>query len=204
MIKKLFVLLFLFLTISCTYAQKFHGGFFAGLAASQISGDQAAGFNKAGPYAGAFTNYGFTEKSFLQLEIYYILKGSSKNPRPKSNDYTVYKLNLHYIELGLLYKWQFSKRFNLEAGPAFGVLMKNSNIEKDEYGLVTNSQRPPFNKFDFSLTGGLGINIIKHLRANIRYENSVLPVRKPETGTQWRLFRWQYNSNITLSAIYEI
>lgn len=204
MMKKLFVLLFLFLTVSCTYAQKFHGGFFAGIAASQISGDQAAGFNKAGPYAGAFTNYGFTEKSFLQLEIYYILKGSSKNPRPKNNDYTVYKLNLHYVELGLLYKWQFSKRFNLEAGPAFGVLMKNQYIEKDEHGLVLDSERPKFNKFDYSILVGLGINIIKHLKANIRYENSIIPVRGSKIPL-WRIQkRWQFNSTITLSAIYEI
>ncbi len=203
--KKLVALLFLFLTVSSSFAQKkFGGGFFAGIAASQISGDQLSGFNKAGPYGGAFTNYSFDEKSALQLEIYYVLKGSSKNPHPKTNDYIVYKLNLHYIELALLYKWQFSKRFNLETGPAFGVLMKNQYIEKDEYGLVRDSERPGFNKFDYSVFVGMGINIIKHLKANIRFENSFLPVRKPETKTRWRLDRWQYNSTITLSAIYEI
>lgn len=201
--KKLFFIIFMF-GISGTFAQKFHGGFFAGIAASQISGDQLSGFNKAGWYVGAFSSFNFTEKSALQLELSYILKGSSKNLRPKNNDYTIYKLNLHYMELALLYKWQFSKRFYFEIGPAMGVLMKREYIEKDEYGLVYDSQRPRFNQFDLCVLGGLGVNIIKHLKANIRYENSVLPVRKPEVKTAWRLDRWQYNSTITLSAIFEI
>lgn len=201
--KKLCFIIFI-LIMSGSYAQKFHGGFFAGVAASQISGDQLAGFYKAGPYVGAFSNFQFNEKSTLQLELYYILKGSSKNQRPKIFDYTIYKLNLHYVELSLLYKWNFSKRFWFETGPALGVLMKNNGIEKDEYGIVTDSQRPRFNRFDFSGIAGLGINIINHLKANMRYENSIIPVR----GSQipyWRIQkRWQLNSSITISAIYEI
>jgi len=193
------------LLITGAFAQnKFHGGFFAGIAASQISGDQLAGFNKAGPYVGGFSNFSFTEKSALELELYYILKGSSKNPHPKSNDYTIYKLNLHYIELAIVYKWQFSKRFWLEAGPAMGVLMKKERIEKDEYGIVDDSQRPVFNDFDFSIIGGMGVNIIKHLKANMRFENSIIPVRGSEIK-YWRIQkRWQFSSSITLSAIYEL
>lgn len=204
MIKKITLLIVISLTISHSNAQKFGGGFFAGIAASQISGDQLSGFYKAGPYVGAFSNFAFNEKSALQLELYYILKGSSKNQRPKINDYTIYKLNLHYIEISLLYKWQFSKRFWLETGPALGVLMKNTGIEKDEFGTVYDSQRPRFNKFDFSGLLGLGINIIDHLKANIRYQNSIIPVRGSEIP-YWRIQkRWQFSSSITISAIYEI
>lgn len=201
--KKLYFVIFMFI-MSGSFAQKFHGGFFAGVAASQISGDQLAGFYKAGPYVGAFSNFNFNEKSALQLELYYILKGSNKNQRPKIDDYTIYKLNLHYIELGLLYKWNFSKRFWFETGPALGVLMKNNAIEKDEYGIVNDSQRPRFNSFDFSGIAGLGVNIINHLKANIRYENSIIPVRGSEIP-YWRIQkRWQLSSSITISAIYEI
>ncbi len=198
------LILFFVLAAFQVSAQKFHGGIFAGIAASQISGDQLSGFNKAGFYVGGFSNFWFNEKSALQLELCFIQKGSSKNPRPKNNDYTVYKLNMYYLEMPLLYKWNFIKRFYFEAGPYLGVLMKTNNIEKDEYGLVSNSLRPAFKQFDLGVIGGFGVNIIDHLRANIRFENSVLPVRKPEVGTAWRLDRWQYNSTITLSVIYEI
>jgi len=190
--------------ISVLSAQKFHGGFMAGVAASQISGDQLSGFNKAGPFAGAFSSYNFDDKSSLQLEMYYILKGSSKNPKPKINDYTVYKLNLHYIELALIYQWQFSKRFWFETGPALGALMKNEKIEKDQNGIVNDPLRPQFNRFDFSGIGGLGVNILKHFKANLRYENSIIPVRGSEIE-YWRINkRWQFSSSLVLSAIYEL
>ncbi|MCK9612020.1 MAG: porin family protein [Bacteroidales bacterium] len=201
---KIAIITILFSYSFSAFPQKFRGGFFAGIAASQISGDQLSGFNKAGWYAGGFVNYGFTEKSFLQFELSYILKGSSKNQHPKNNDYIVYKLNLHYVEAALLYKWQFVKRFYLEVGPVLGVLLKRQYTEKDEYGLVMDSERPVFNQFDYCALAGLGINIIPHLKANVRFENSFLPVRKPQVGTGWRLDRWQYNSTISLSVIYEI
>jgi len=82
--------------------------------------------------------------------------------------------------------------------------MKNNAIEKDEYGTVYDSQRPRFNKFDFSGLAGLGVNIIDHLKANLRYQNSIIPVRGSEVP-YWRIQkRWQFSSSITISAIYEI
>ncbi len=187
-----------------SYGQRFHGGLFAGISASQISGDQLSGFNKAGAYAGAFTNYYFTEKSALQFEMYFMQKGSHKSQHPKSNDYTAYNLNLMYVETALLYQWHFSKRFYLEAGPAFAVILKRQATEKDENGVIPNPLRPQFNLFDYSLLAGLGVNISKHFKVNLRGESSVIPVRKPQVQTSYRLDRFQYNSSITLSLIYEI
>ncbi len=202
--KKLLLIAFLGFYATFAYSQKFHGGLFAGISASQISGDQLSGFNKAGIYAGGFTNYYFTEKSALQLEIYFIQKGSHKSQRPKNNDYSSYNLNLQYVEMALPYQWHFSKRFYIETGPALGVILKTLPTEKDENGIVPNYSRPRFNLFDLSVIAGLGVNISKHFKANLRGENSVIPVRKPEVGTSYRLDRLQYNSTITLSLIYQI
>jgi hypothetical protein len=200
--KKLLPIAFILFYSSFSYSQKFHGGLFAGIAASQISGDQLSGFNKAGIYAGGFTNYYFTEKSALELEIYFIQKGSHKSQRPKNNDYSAYNLNLQYVEMAILYQWHFSKRFYLETGPALGVILNTLAVEKDENGIVPNYSRPRFNQFDLCVIAGLGVNISEHFKANIRGENSIIPVRKPDFT--WRLDRLQYNSTITLSLIYQI
>ncbi len=200
---KKYIVLFLFLSyFGGVQAQKFKGGLFAGIAASQISGDQLSGFNKPGLFAGAFTNIVFKEKYGLQLELYYIQKGSRKVS--KSNSIATYKLNLQYIEMPILFKWQIVKRFYIELGPAIGVLMKNTGVEKDGYGVVPNSQRPKFNRFDYCAIGGVGVNISKHFKVNLRGESSFIPVRVPQVGTSWRLDRLQYNSSILLSLIYEI
>jgi hypothetical protein len=202
--KKLFLITFFILYTTFSFSQKFHGGLFAGVAASQISGDQLTGYNKAGIFAGGFTNYHFTEKLALQLEIYYIQKGSRKNPHPKSNDYTVYKLNLQYVEMPLLFKWEFSKRFFLEVGPSIGAVMNNTGKEKDEGGVIPNTQRPVFNRFDFCGVLGMGVNISRNFKVNIRTIDSFIPVRKPVVGTSYRLDRLQYNTTIALSLIYQI
>ena len=183
-------------------AQRFHGGLTAGVAASQVSGDNLSGFNKAGLYAGGFVNVVLSEKSALQLEMYYIQKGSRKNQRPKVNDYTVYKLNLQYIEMPLLYRWQFSRRFSLYLGPALGVLVKNTEVEKDEAGLLPN--RPSFHRFDLNVVLGLGISISDHFRVIFRGQNSVLPIRNYSGNALFRLDRLQYNTTLILSLAYEI
>jgi hypothetical protein len=202
--KKLLLIGILGFCTSFSYSQKFHGGLFVGISASQISGDQLSGFNKAGIYAGGFTNYYFTQKSALQLEIYFIQKGSHKSQKPKNNDYTAYNLNLQYVEMALLYQWHFYKRFYLETGPGLGVILNTLAVEKDENGIVPNYSRPRFNQFDLSIIAGLGVNISNNFKVNLRGENSIIPVRKPVVGTSVRLDRMQYNSTITLSLIYQI
>jgi hypothetical protein len=202
--KKLFLIVFLTSYAFFSFGQKFHGGLFAGIAASQISGDQLSGFNKAGIYAGGFSNYYFTEKSALVLELYFIQKGSHKSQHPKTNDYTSYNLNLQYVELALMYQWHFSKRFYIETGPGLGVILKTLATEKDQNGVVPNYSRPRFNLLDLSVIAGIGVNISNHFKVNLRGENSVIPVRKPVVGTSVRLDRMQYNSTITLSLIYQI
>lgn len=197
-----FFLLIFSLSVMYSYGQKFKGGIHAGVAASQISGDNLSGFNKAGIYAGLFTNIHFTPKSALQIEMNYIQKGSRKNPKPSKNDYTAYKLNLQYVEMPVLYKWLFSKRFSIEIGPALGVLLKTTNVEKDESGLLAN--REAFSRFDLSGILGFTFNINEHFKANFRGENSILPVRKHSGGVTYRLNRGQYNTVLTLSFIYEI
>ncbi len=200
--KMILTFVFCSLCFFITQAQKFHGGLFAGVAASQISGDNLSGFNKPGVFAGAFTNIFFKEKYGLELELYYVQKGSRKIFK---NDYSyTYKLNLQYFEMPILFKFKFFKRFYLEAGPALGVLIKNTGVEKDGNGLVPNSQRPAFNRLDYSALGGLGFRFARHFLVDLRAQSSFIPVRKPQPNTTWHLDRWQYNSSIIISFIYEI
>ena len=200
--KKIFLFVFLSISVYVSHGQVFHGGLFLGIAASQISGDLLSGFNKPGLYGGGFANVYFSEKIALQLEMYYIQKGSRKVY--KQNAFDSYKLNLQYIEMALLFKWDFSRRFFFEMGPSIGVIMKTTGVEKDGYGLVPNPNRPAFNNTDLCGIVGLGVNIYDNFKINVRGENSIIPVRKPEVGTSWRLNRWQYNSTLTLSLIYQV
>ena len=77
-----------------------------GLSTSQVSGDDLAGFNKAGLVFGGFTNRILSNRNSLQLEIVYIQKGS-RNPdiiNEESENYNKPYINLSYIEIPILLK----------------------------------------------------------------------------------------------------
>ena len=54
--KKIFFILTIIVTHVNCHCQEFKGGIILGLSTSQVSGDDLAGFNKAGLVFGGFTN----------------------------------------------------------------------------------------------------------------------------------------------------
>lgn len=172
-------------------AQDFYAGLKAGVATTQVSGDELSGFDKAGLVAGGSVGLPLSKKFDLSMEILYIQKGSRKNAKPDDGDYESYLLRLNYFEIPLLLQWKFSKRFIFEAGPTFGVLL--SSYEEDEFGELP-PQPVEFNKTEFCLLGGMTINIVKNFAFNIRYEKSMLPIRE--------ISRDQFNEALSFAFQY--
>src|SRR5689334_8356720 len=113
-----------------SHAQRFKAGILAGLSATQISGDQLGGFDKAGIVAGGIVKTALSPKTDLAMEILYFQKGSKKNANPDNGDYSSYLLRLNYFEVPLVVQWNYSKRITLEVGPTFGSLV--SSVEENE------------------------------------------------------------------------
>ena len=94
--QKIICILLIFVCFSLK-SQQFNGGVLGGVSASQITGDELSGFNKAGLYLGSFVNFYLNRRTSIQMEIDYIQKGSRKNPNPDNNDFITYKLNLNLL-----------------------------------------------------------------------------------------------------------
>jgi hypothetical protein len=199
MIKKLVLILFVCTALSSSAsAQRFKAGIRAGIAGTQISGDQLGGFDKAGIVAGGLVSTELSEKFDIGFEVLYSQKGSRKNARPEKEDYITYLLRLNYFEVPVLLQWKFSNRFHFEAGPSFGALV--SSLEEDEYGVI--EQPRDFNKFELGIMGGMSVKVTGDFYFNIRGSNSVLPVREHVSGQGYRLNRGQYNSSILFTVHY--
>jgi len=196
---KLYFLFFLFFVTLVSFSQEFKGGILAGLAASEISGDYLEGPNKAGVYAGAFVNRHFTPKSSLQLELDFIQKGSRENP-DSTNDYRSYLLRLNYVEMPVHYKFDLSKRSTLEGGLSLGVLI-HSYEAVNTYEWVAGSD---FDPFDLSLNIGYYFSLLEKLSINVRYSNSIVPVRPHAGGATWRANKGQYNEVLSFVLFYEL
>lgn len=201
MMKRIIIFLivfFNFILLSHLNCQNFGGGFYAGLAATQISGDRLAGFNKPGLNAGIFTNLTLNEKLKVQLELSYIQKGSRDNANPDKGDFESYLLRLNYVEIPFLLNYRVNKSLSFEAGPYFSYLLGFS--EKDFYGDIPGSR--DFYNYDFGVTGGMHFIINENINAVFRGANSIIPVREHKGGGTYRLNRGQYNSVVSLSLYY--
>ena len=206
MMNRIILTIVLCLLSTSIFPQRFHGGFSAGLSATQISGDQLSGFNRAGLFAGAFSNVYLGSKSILQLEINFIQKGSRKNANASKEDYVYYKMNLNLIEATFAYRFILAKRILIEAGPQFGVLLKTDHVEDgcDVSGnLIDLNNRPSFKRYDLSAFGGISYNFFKNFYLTARYSSSIIPVRGERGHPAQRLDRLQYNSVIVIGLQFE-
>ncbi len=163
-------------------AQVFKTGLLAGISASQIEGDGYGGYNKMGFIVGGFTNTDFSDKWSTQFEIYFINKGSRKNPKPSDGDYDKFYLNLNYVEIPVALRYKH-KQFMFEGGLYLAKFL--SYHYEDEFGELTQPfTQFPIESFDFGGFIGFNYNYNEHLTFNIRSKSSLLPFRDYQNRDQ--------------------
>ncbi len=177
--------------------QTFNGGILGGISATQVSGDNSAGYNKVGLTGGLFANFHLSDKILLQGEMSYIMKGSRE--RPDENNLRSYKLNLDYIETPIMLKYLYSEKFSFEAGLAYSILIN----QYEEIDYIIDDSRP-CNTHNLSFIAGLYYNLTEKFSANIRASNSILPIRKHMGGQTYLLNLGQYNNILTFMVFYTI
>ena len=205
------------LLVVCSFAQQFKAGLLGGISTSQVDGDTYAGYDKAGFLTGGFVTKKFSPESkwSASFEIMYIQKGSRKIPHLDKGDYTIYKLNLNYAEVPLLLKYAFTApdslggqkiKFQFEGGIAVGALVQSK--EENTSGPVLGGV--PFQRADYSTILGLNYFLSEHAGFNVRYEYSILPVRKGAVGQYYQNWTYKflkpgyYNNLILFSFRYQI
>lgn len=181
--------------------QNFGGGVHVGLISSHVlESTVPAQYNKVGLWAGGFTDYRFTPKSTLQLELSFIQKGFRQAGNLDNNNVDK-GMNLNYLEIPILYRWWGIKNMSIEIGPQMGVLL--SHREWDQFGDIEggNPNYKDFSRFELSAAAGLSYFFLKgRLEVNARYAISAIPIRVRAQGEAiWPLAR-QYNSMFGFSV----
>jgi hypothetical protein len=225
--KKGILILFSFLFLASIYAQErneppqpeglkeggrnFHAGIRAGFTGSQITKDgfPFQGYNKFGAFVGPFVNVPVSKNGrwLIQPELNFIMKGCKHTPKFDEDGNIVgpirdyYVLQLMYGEIPILAKWRIIKGLDLVFGPAFGILFKNTDVE--QVNGYPNVGAPPFFRFEFAAVLGLEYLVFKHIGVSLRYENSLLPVRKIKKIDWIYLFGGQLNETFCFSLYYQ-
>lgn len=196
-IQKLMVLMVFLAIPFISKAQSFNGGLIAGGVITQVNGDGYGGFHQAGFTGGGFINLPFGQCSAVQMELKYSMFGShsSVNEAIGGN----YKLRLNYIELPVMYQYTLTKLRIGQRSLSFITLEVGLSLDylfnyKDELNGVPNTQA---DWLKFSATGNVGVhfNLTHGLGFNIRYMNSILPIRvKKSEGVEVASY-WNYRQN---------
>ncbi len=168
----------------------FFGGVHAGLSMSQVDGDNFSGYNK---YDANFSATGYIKLDnniAISNEIGYNTKGSRANgkqlPWLDANGEVIndYRIKLGYAEYAIMGNFFDKKRNNVGLGVAYGRL-----VDSEEIANGRELQNFPFEKnvLDVVLNGEARIHKKYDLFVNLRFQYSILPVRKNYRGAFGRV-----------------
>lgn len=167
---------------SLSFAQTF--GIKGGLNLSSLSDDGSVdNKTKAGFNAGVFLNAPLSENFSIQPEVLYNDLGSKTTYKISGEDNNLkYSTNLGYISVPVMFQYNATPEFYLEAGPEFSFLVNaNSKLKSgsnsDTYDLDTDD----FNTFNFGLGIGAGYWITPQFGINARYNAGFTKIGNDDT-----------------------
>ncbi|NEN21891.1 PorT family protein [Cryomorpha ignava] len=172
----------------------------AGITASQVQGDGLSGFNKLGFTGGLGITTTFSTKWDGGFELNLIQKGSIKRPDPDAGNYTKYSMLLNYIQIPVYGKYKVNSKLSFLAGPAIGILI--SSKEEDMNGELTGT--PDFEKLELALILGAEYSFSEKWAAQIRLEQSLLPIRSKGDYSSNTLKGRQYSTVLGVLISYSI
>ncbi len=202
LLRKIIVLIFCVATLN-SKAQSFSGGALVGFNATQVSGDNLGGYNKAGISGGFFVSKKLNEKSELEMRMTYSAKGSRDVPNFEKGKYTAYYLKLNYVEVPILYRYKY-KVVWLMAGLSGGYLI-NSSIANESGAFPENSiENRPFKKYEICSQFAVAYPFTENWEVELKSADTfpLLPVRRHASGANFRLNFGQLNSVLAFSLKY--
>ncbi len=187
------------LCISLTsFAQKFHGGIFAGINASQIDNDSYGGFNKLGLNAGAFVSREIMQNLNWQMELKYSSRGMYHHPTITQNFIDL--SNLRYIELPISVHYFYNEKIQVELGFAPDMLL--SEYYEDENGILDPEYAPDLRRFGVNVFAGAYYYFIENMAAGFRYTYSAIPFYPFDFWTSRYRDKGLFHDVISLSVKY--
>ncbi len=189
---KRIVLLLLLISSKINAQEHFNWGLKEGMTTSRLSGNTYKGFHKFGFVGGGFIKTTLKGNWVVALEIMYTEKGCRNVPTDYSNSYF---LQLSYLEFPLLFQYRIN-RLGIELGPGYGFLMKTKEIIEINGRDYSGTQS--FNSREVTFNIGAHYTYSSRFGLNLRFTNSLIPVRKdPSAGGKY----YQYGQKNTLLAL---
>jgi hypothetical protein len=170
-----------------TVSPHIRGGLILGMNASQIDGDDYAGYHKVGFNAGFYGQLPLSKLFFFSTEILYAEKGG-KSPVVHGLP-TAYSWTLQYAEIPILFHYQDKRAFNVGAGLSYSRLVgEQLYADQEPQPPIDICPGPPadvsllpdnylcIKKSDFTVMAEANYLATKHLVINVRFAYSLAPI----------------------------
>jgi len=165
---------------------------------SQIHNDGLGGFDKLNLMGGLGITRRFKERLSAGFELNYLGKGSKKNFTSQNSDPNQYKLSLHYLQVPALLIVDFGSRIDLFGGPALGFLVSARETDFFDTSDITSE----FKTTEFSLIVGGAYKLSDNWLCEMRFDQSILPVRTATSGDSVQYQGRQYNTVLGVYLAY--
>ncbi|QOW10028.1 PorT family protein [Kaistella flava (ex Peng et al. 2021)] len=166
---------------SLSFAQQF--GIKAGMNVSSLSSDASLSDQKSkiGFNAGLFMNAPLATNFSIQPEIMYSQMGDKGTATVLGTEYSSAR-NLDYVTVPVMFQYNATPSFYLEAGPEFGLLVSAKNKLKNESTGNTVSEssnyKDDLNGFNFGLGLGAGYYFTPNVGLTARYVAGLTDIAK--------------------------
>jgi hypothetical protein len=155
------------------HSQTFKAGIIGGFTASQINGDDSAGYNKLGLEGGLTVGIELQEKMDLSLEILYSQRGAKEEVDVDGTPQSIYRANFISVPVVFSYKdWLGDNyyRLHFHGGLSYGRLVSGA-LEND---LRDNSRFvSTWNENDLSFLLGATYFVNENFGLTFRYNRSL-------------------------------
>lgn len=183
--RNLLVVTLVLATTQVVCQANFRAGFTAGLAATQVHGDAVSGFHKLGFSGGFLVDVSGKGRWSGGFEMIYLSKGSRRPANPDAGDFTTWGYSFHYIDVPVLLTYHFDS-FYIQTGVYGGFLIQGESVFDGSPFEISN---PDMRKFDLGVAAGIGIDLNDNWGVNLRYSNSIIPIRKaPDEASVTRFY----------------
>lgn len=160
---------------------RFRASILVGFNASQIDGDDLAGFNKAGINIGGQVNIILDRKDWVgrfqpSVGIGFTQLGSAPSNNNENELYLAQRFNLAYAQIPVMIHY-IDQRWVFSTGFAYGRLVNTKFIDSNNLD-VTDVVSDNYRDSTVSFIGGGTVYFTRNIGLNVNWEHSVLGINK--------------------------
>lgn len=175
---------------SVSMAQSFHLGAKAGANLGKIDGKSFKDEFNLGYQLGGFAEIDFTKGFGIQPEVLFSQTNTTVTDEPLSGLKPGEKINLNYLSVPILLRFNTSKLLTLHLGPQFSVLTNNHKTTAGNVG-------DAFKGGDFAMVAGAQVNL-GALKLYGRYNIGLSDVNDITDGQKWKNQQIQFGVGLKI------